>query len=184
MWFFPSLSLQKSVFQHKFELEFWPLSKRKVMIYWKIRLDSYWKNSISNSWHWKGFIEKLKFFSFLLIIILLHFRKVPILLTQLDCHVHFSVSLLDFFVYLIRLCQCCTSAERFNKKNSFCWLELPLLLQSGSRSATLCFWRTFGFGNHQVCSLHVYLDTPNLQKCANILDRTIISGKFQPDNWL
>ena len=85
----------------------------------KKRLDSYWKISISNSWHWKGFIEKLQFFSFLLIIILLHFRKVPILLTQLDCHIHFSVSLLDFFVYLIRLCQCCTSAERFNKKNFF-----------------------------------------------------------------
>ena len=85
----------------------------------KKMLDSYWKISISISWHWKGFIEKLQFFSFLLIIILLHFRKVPILLTQLDCHVHFSVSLLDFFVYLIRLCQCCTSAERFNKKKFF-----------------------------------------------------------------
>ena len=86
------------------------------MIYWKRRLVSYWKNSNSNYWHWKDLTEKLQFFSFLLIIILLHFRKVPILLTQLDCHIHFSVSLPDFFLYLIRLCHCCTSAERCNKK--------------------------------------------------------------------
>ena len=184
MWFFHSLIFWEFVFQHKIELEFWPLSTRKVMIDWKRRLESYWRNSISNNWHWKRFIEKLQFFSFLLIIILLHFRKVPILLTQLDCHTHSSVSLLDFFLYLIRFCQCCTSAARCNKKYLFCWLELPLLLHSGSRSAALCFCRTLGFGNHQVCSLRVFLDTPNLQKCANILDRTIIFGKFQPDNWL
>ena len=163
MWFFHSLIFWEFVFQHKNELEFWPLSIRSIMICWKRRLDSYWKKSISNYWHWKDFIEKLELFSFLLINVLLHSRKMPILLTQLDCHIQLSLSFLDFFLYLIRLRQCCTSAERCNKKYLFCWLELPLLLQSGSRSAALCFCRTFGFGSHQVCSLRVYLDTPNLQ---------------------
>ena len=182
--FFPSLSLQESGFQHKIELEFWPLSIGKVMIYWKRRLVSYWKNSNSNYWHWKDLTEKLQFFSFLLIIILLHFRKVPILLTQLDCHIHFSVSLPDFFLYLIRLCHCCTSEERCNKKNFFvdwnCFYFFsqdldqqlndfgePLALEV--TKFVLC-----------VCIL-TFRTCNNVPKC---LTERIISGKFQPDNWL